>query len=84
MDLTPEGAPDATSGGELAAIVHALDRLLALASATPGAVAVHSGAGAEWPEAVGTLAAACLIRRFGFAGAAAVAGLHMRAPWMLQ
>ena len=85
MDLALEAAPAASSGGGgLAAVVVALDRLLALAAATPGAVAVHSGAGAEWPVAVGTLAAAFLIRRFGFTGAAAVAWLHMLAPWMLQ
>ena len=84
MDLALEAAPAASGGDELAAIVVALDRLLALAAAAPGAVAVHSGAGAEWPAAVGTLAAAFLIRRFGFAGAAAVAWLHMLAPWMLH
>ena len=85
MDLAPEAASAASGGGgALAATVLALDRLLALAAAAPGAVAVHSGAGAEWPAAVGTLAAAFLIRRFGFAGAAAVAWLHMLAPWMLH
>ena len=86
MDLAPDGgsATSESSGGGLAAVVLALDRLLALAAATPGAIAVHSGAGGEWPEAVGTLAAAFLIRRFGFSGAAAVAWLHMVAPWMLQ
>ncbi len=83
MDLAPETAYSSPSCSTLASVVLALDRLLALAAATPGAVAVHSGAGPEWPEAVGTLAAAFLIRRFGFSGAAAVAWLHMLAPWML-
>jgi hypothetical protein len=48
MDLALEAAPSASGGDELAAIVVALDRPLALA------------------------------------GAAAVAWLHMLAPWMLQ
>ena len=84
MDLALEAAAAASGGAPLASIILALDRLLALAAAAPGALAVHSGAGAEWPEAVGTLAAAFLIRRFDFGGAAAVAWLHMLAPWMLQ
>ncbi len=82
MDLAPDGGCSFSEldAGGLAGVVLALDRLLALAAATPGAVAVHSGAGGEWPEAVGTLAAAFLIRRFGFSGASAVAWLHMVVP----
>ncbi len=64
-----------------AALLPALDRLLALARGAPGAVAVHCGAGGEWPAAwLGTLAAAFLIRRLGFSGPEAAAWVHLVAP----
>ena len=85
MDLA-QAAPLASASPceALAAIIRALDRLLALADAKPGVIAMHSGAEAGWPEAVGTLAAAFLVRRLGFSGGGAVAWLHMAAPWMLK
>ena len=71
------------TGTDAGALLVALERLLTLARATPGAIAVHSGAGFEWPAAAGTLVAAFLIRRFGFRAAAAAAWLRMLAPWMV-
>ncbi len=89
MDLALEAAPAASGGDELAAIVRALDRLLALAAAAPGAVAVHSGAGAEWPAAVPRWGR---WRRRSSSGASASPGRRRWrgctcsrfAPWMLQ
>jgi hypothetical protein len=73
-------APAAAAAGGL--LLRALDRLLTLARAAPGAVAVHCGAGggAEWPAAwLATLAAAFLISRFGFSGPEAAAWVHLAA-----
>jgi hypothetical protein len=71
----PQGAGGASAAG---ALLPGLDRLLALARGAPGAVAVHGGAGGEWPAGwLGTLAAAFLISRFGFSGAEAAAWVHM-------
>ena len=63
-------------------MLRAMDRLLALARAAPGAVAVFCGGdgGAEWPAHVGTLAAAYLMSDFGFDAAAADAWLLMVCP----
>ncbi len=72
-----------TTGADGGAMLLALDRLLTLARAAPGAIAVYSGAGFEWSAAVGTLVTAFLIRRFGFRAAAAIAWLRMLAPWLL-
>jgi hypothetical protein len=80
-DLHLERPRTGAGGG---ALLLALDRLLALARTAPGAIAVHSGAGFEWPAAAGTLAAAFLMSRFGFREAAAAAWLRMLAPWLLR
>jgi hypothetical protein len=70
----------AHGAGAAGALLPALDRLLALARGTPGAVAVYCGAGGEWgASSVGTLAAALLISRFGFSGAEAAAWVRMAA-----
>ena len=60
----------------------AMDRLLAVAAAAPGAVALFGGGGdwADAPEYVGTLAAAWLIAKFGFAAAAAAAWVRIMCP----
>ena len=67
-----EVCADARGGGLLAAA----DRVLTLARAAPGAVAVHGGGG--WEE--GVLLSACLIRLFGFSARAAVAWARMAHP----
>ena len=70
--------PPAHGTGNAGVLYSALDRLLALARAAPGAVAVHCGAGRDWPAwSLDTLAAAFLIRRFGFSGAEAAAWVRM-------
>jgi hypothetical protein len=65
-------------------MLRAMDRLLALTRAAPGAVAVFcggdGGADSEWPAHVGTLAAAYLMSDFGFDAAAADAWLLMVCP----
>ena len=63
-------------------MLRAMDRLLALARAAPGAVAVFCGGGGgrEWPGHVGTLAAAYLMSDFGFDAAAADAWVRMAFP----
>jgi hypothetical protein len=71
-----------TAGADGGAMLLALDRLLTLARAAPGAIAVYSGAGFEWSAAVGTLVTAFLIRRLGFRAAAAIAWLRMLAHWL--
>ena len=63
---------DARSGRLLGAV----DRLLTLARAAPGALALHGGGG--WEE--GLLLSACLIRLFGFTARAAVAWARMAHP----
>ena len=63
-------------------MLQAMDRLLALARAAPGAVAVFCGgeAGAEWPAHVGALGAAYLMRDLGFEAGAADAWVRMACP----
>ena len=60
------------------ALLGAMDRLLAVARAAPGAVAVFGGGGAD--GVVGTLAAAWLMREYGFGGEAARAWLRLVCP----
>ena len=62
-------------------LLRGLDRLLSLSWAVPGAVAVYSGRGSEWPGYLETLVAAFLIRREGFDEGAARAWLRMVSPW---
>ena len=64
-------------------LLRGLDRLLSLAREAPGAVAVHSGDGFEWPAYAGTLSAAFMISRFGLEEGAAKAWLGMVVPWMV-
>ena len=63
---------DARSGRLLGSV----DRLLTLARAAPGAVALHGGGG--WEE--GLLLSACLIRLFGFSARGAIAWARMAHP----
>ena len=60
------------------ALLGAMDRLLAVGRAAPGAVAVFGGGGAD--GVVGTLAAAWLMREYGFGGEAARAWLRLVCP----
>jgi hypothetical protein len=60
-----------------------LDRLLLLLAASPGAVAVHSGRGREWPGYAGALALAVLMSRLGFDARAAEVWLRLTCPWAL-
>ena len=76
-------AVDLGLAGDGSSLLRGLDRLLALSRAAPGAVAVHSGDGFEWPEYVGTLVAAFLISREGFDEGSAWAWLRMVSPWMV-
>ena len=62
-------------------LLRGLDRLLSLSWAVPGAVAMYSGRGPEWPGYLETLVAAFLIRREGFDEGAARAWLRMVSPW---
>ena len=63
-------------------LLRAMDQLLALARAAPGAVAVFCGddAAFAWPGHVGTLAAAYLMSDFGFDAGAADAWVRMTCP----
>jgi hypothetical protein len=80
--LAPAHGADAYAAGTL---LPALDRLITLARGAPGAVAVHIGSGSDWPaSSLSMLAAAFLIRRFGFPGEEAAAWVHMVAPNMLS
>ena len=72
LDLAADGS----------SLLRGLDRLLSLAREAPGAVAVHSGDGFEWPAYAGTLAVAFMISRFGLEEGAAKAWLGMVVPWM--
>ena len=65
-------------------MLRGLDQLLAVSRAAPGAVAVHSGHGFEWPAYVGTLVTAFLISRAGFEEGSARAWLRMVSPWMVR
>ena len=73
LDLAADGS----------SLLRGLDRLLSLAREAPGAVAVHSGDGFEWPAYAGTLSAAFMISRFGLEEGAAKAWLGMVVPWMV-
>ena len=69
------GGASSTAAG---ALLPALDRLLTLARGSQGAVAVHSGSIRNWRRsALGVIAAAFLISRFGFSGAEAAAWAHL-------
>ncbi len=63
-------------------LLRAMDRVLSLARAAPGAVAVFCGGvgGTDWPAHVGMLAAAYLVSDFGFDAGAADAWLCMLCP----
>jgi hypothetical protein len=65
------------------ALLRGLDRLLLLLAAAPGAVAVHSGRGREWPRYAGALAQAVLMSRLGFDARAAEVWLRLTCSWML-
>ena len=62
------------------ALLGAMDRLLALKRAAPGAVAVFPGLAGGGAGLMGTLAAACLTRDYGFGAGAAGAWLRMVCP----
>jgi hypothetical protein len=64
-------------------LLRCFDRLLSVAAAASGAVAVHSGDGFKWPAYIGTLVAAYLISRLGFEEGAAWAWIRLLCPWML-
>ena len=75
-------AADLGLAADGSSLLRGLDRLLSLARAAPGAVAVHSGdAGGGWPGYAGTLAAAVLISRLGFDEGTAAAWLEIAGPW---
>ena len=63
-------------------LLRAMDQLLTLARAAPGAVAVFCGddAAFAWPGHIGTLAAAYLMSDFGFEAGAADAWVRMTCP----
>ncbi len=72
------------AGGEPSPL-RALDRVLSLARAVDsGPIALHSGDGLAWPDYIGAVVAAYLINQQGFRPAAAVAWIHMLAPWMFH
>jgi hypothetical protein len=64
-------------------LLRGLDRLLSLARAAPGTLAMHSGEGFEWPRYTATLAKAFMMSRLGFDEGSAGAWLGMTCPWML-
>ena len=63
-------------------LLRGLDRLLSLARAAPGPLAVHSGEGLEWPRYTAALANAFMMSRLGFEEGSAGAWLEMTCPWM--
>jgi hypothetical protein len=65
------------------ALMRGLDRLLLLLAAAPGAVAVHSGRGREWPGYAGALVQAVLMSRLGFDARTAEVWLRLTCSWML-
>jgi hypothetical protein len=73
-------AADLQTGRGPLSLLGALDGLL---SAGRGAMAVHSGAGFEWPGWAGTLATAFLVSRHGFGAAAAAGWVHLLCPWLV-
>ena len=74
----------AGAAGGRPSLLGAFDGLLSAAGGgRGGAVAVHSGAGFEWPAWMGTVATAFLVRQHGFGAAAAGAWVHMLCPWMV-
>jgi hypothetical protein len=66
----------------LPSLLSAIDRILALTRAAPGAVAIFCGGagGKDWPAHVGTLAAAYLMSDFDFDAGSADAWLRMLCP----
>ena len=74
-------AEDLGLAADGSSMLRGLDRLLAASRAAPGAVAVHSGDGLEWPEYIEALAAAFLISRLGFDEGSAMGWLRMVSPW---
>jgi hypothetical protein len=67
-------------------LLGAMDRLLALTRAAPGAVAVFPGEGLGWEQGsglAGRLGAACLTREYGFEAGEAGAWLQMACPALL-
>jgi hypothetical protein len=62
------------------ALLRAVDRLVAVSRASPGAVAVFGVDGDGLPEPVGTLVAAYLMVEQGFSAAAAAAWIRMLCP----
>ena len=76
-------AEDLGLAADGSSMLRGLDRLLELSRAAPGAVAVHSGDGLEWPEYLGTLVTAFLISRAGFDGGSGRAWVRMVGAWML-
>ena len=78
---------DLVAGRGQPSLLRALDGLLSAADGAAragGALAVHSGAGFEWPTWAGTLATAFLVRRHGFRAAAAAGWVHMLCPWLVS
>jgi hypothetical protein len=80
-------AADLGAGRGRPSLLGALDALLTAAGGgRDGAVAVHAAGGhggGEWPGWAGTLAAAFLVSRHGFRGAAAAGWVHMLCPWLV-
>ena len=64
-------------------MLRALDRLITLSRAAPGAVAVVCGEGGT-AGAAETLVTAFLVGRHGFTAAAAAAWVRLAAPWLLS
>ena len=62
------------------ALLRAVDRLVAVSRASPGAVALFGGDGDGLPEPVGTLVAAYLMVELGFCASAAAAWIRMLCP----
>ena len=83
--LTRRGvaAADLRLPADGSALLNGLDRLLLLLAAAPGAVAVHSGRGREWPRYAGALAQAVLMSRLGFDARAAEVWLRLTCSWVL-
>ena len=77
-DLRLPGPAHGAGSCGAGALLPALDRLLTLVRGAPGAVAVHGDSICGWSRtALGTLAMAVLMSRFGFSGREAAAWVHM-------